>query len=80
MLYDSWPGVYWNLYDYFLRINGSYYGKIKACKHLLIQYGYDDCSKTVVNSYLKEFRGLGTSVRILIFDLRIRLLRRLLLP
>lgn len=46
--------------------------KKKACEPLHIQYSYDDQSVVVVNSYLKEFRGLKASVRILNFDLKIR--------
>jgi exo-1,4-beta-D-glucosaminidase len=69
MLNNAWPGVYWNLYDYFLRTGGSYYGTKKACEPLHIQYSYDDNSVAVVNSYLKEFTGLEASVKVLNFDL-----------
>ncbi|NQU86177.1 MAG: beta galactosidase jelly roll domain-containing protein, partial [Mariniphaga sp.] len=58
MLNNAWPGVYWNLYDYFLRTGGSYYGTKKACEPLHIQYSYDDRSIVVVNSFNKEFKGL----------------------
>jgi exo-1,4-beta-D-glucosaminidase len=69
MLNNAWPGVYWNLYDYFLRTGGSYYGTKKACEPLHIQYSYDDNSVAVVNSYLKEFTGLEASVKVMNFDL-----------
>ena len=69
MLNNAWPGVYWNLYDYFLRTGGSYYGTKKACESLHIQYSYDDNSVAVVNSYLKEFTGLKAYVSVLNFDL-----------
>lgn len=69
MLNNAWPGVYWNLYDYFLRTGGSYYGTKKACEPLHIQYSYDDNSVAVVSSFLKEFTGLKASVKVLNFDL-----------
>ncbi len=69
MMNNAWPGVYWNLYDYFLRTGGSYYGTKKACEPLHIQYSYDDRSVVAVNSFLKEFKGLKATVSVLNFDL-----------
>lgn len=69
MMNDAWPRVYWNLYDYFLRTGGSYYGTKKANEPLHIQYSYDDRSVVVVNSTLDEYRGLKASARILNLDL-----------
>ena len=69
MMNNAWPGVYWNLYDYFLRTGGSYYGTKKACEPLHIQYSYDDRSIAVVSSYLEEIKGLKASVSVLNFDL-----------
>jgi exo-1,4-beta-D-glucosaminidase len=69
MLNNAWPGVYWNLYDYFLRTGGSYYGTKKACEPLHIQYSYDDRSVAVVNSFLTEFKGLKASVSVFNLDL-----------
>lgn len=72
MLNNAWPGVYWNLYDYFLRTGGSYYGTKKACEPLHIQYSYDDRSVAVVNSCLREFTELKASVRVFNFDLKLK--------
>lgn len=69
MLNNAWPGVYWNLYDYYLRTGGSYYGTKKACEPLHIQYSYDDRSIAVVNSFLMEFKGLKASVSVFNLDL-----------
>jgi exo-1,4-beta-D-glucosaminidase len=69
MLNNAWPGVYWNLYDYYLRTGGSYYGTKKACEPLHIQYSYDDRSIAVVNSFLREFKGLKASVSVFNLDL-----------
>jgi exo-1,4-beta-D-glucosaminidase len=69
MLNNAWPGIYWNLYDYFLRTGGSYYGTKKACEPLHIQYSYDDRSVVAVSSFLKDFKGLKASVLVLNFDM-----------
>ena len=69
MLNNAWPGIYWNLYDYYLRTGGSYFGTKKACEPLHIQYSYDDRSIAVVNSFLQEFKGLRASVSVLNLDL-----------
>ncbi len=69
MLNNAWPGIYWHLYDYFLRTGGSYFGTKKACEPLHIQYSYDDRSVVVVNSFLKEFEGLKAFVSVLNLDL-----------
>ncbi len=69
MLNNAWPGVYWNLYDYFLRTGGSYFGTKKACEPLHIQYSYDDRSVVAVNSQLRGFENLKARVTVLNFDL-----------
>ena len=70
MLNDPWPRVYWNLYDYFLRTGGSYYGTKKANELLHIQYSYDDRSVAVVNSTLGEYRGMKASAQVFNIDLK----------
>ena len=70
MMNNAWPGVYWNLYDYFLRTGGSYFGTKKACEPLHIQYSYDDRSIVAVSSFLETYRGLKASVSVLNFDLK----------
>ncbi len=69
MMNNAWPGVYWNLYDYFLRTGGSYYGTKKACEPLHIQYSYDDRSVVAVNSFLRDFKELKAYISVLNFDL-----------
>lgn len=64
MLNNAWPGTIWNLYDYYLRPAGSYFGAKKAMRPLHVQYSYDDQSIWVVNSTLKEFSNVTTSVTI----------------
>ena len=44
MLNAAWPKMYWQLYDYFLKPNGAYYGTKKACSPLQLIYNYGDFS------------------------------------
>jgi exo-1,4-beta-D-glucosaminidase len=65
MLNNAWPGMIWHLYDFYLRPGGSYFGAKKAGEPLHVQYAYDDRSVVVVNSTLKERRGLKATARLL---------------
>lgn len=58
MLNNAWPGMIWQLYDYFLRPAGSYFGSKAALRPLHVQYSYDDHSVWVVNSTLNAYSGL----------------------
>lgn len=71
MYNSAWPKMYWQLYDYFFMPNGAFYGAKTACEPLHIQYGYDDNSIRIVNSYYKEFNGLKVSARILDFNMKV---------
>jgi exo-1,4-beta-D-glucosaminidase len=50
MLNNSWPSLFWHLYDYYLQPAGGYFGAKKALEPLHAQYSYDDRSVVVVNS------------------------------
>jgi exo-1,4-beta-D-glucosaminidase len=54
----AWPKFYWQLYDYFLMPNGSFYGAKKACEPLHIQYNYKENSIQLVNSFYEDFKEL----------------------
>jgi exo-1,4-beta-D-glucosaminidase len=62
---NSWPGMIWHLYDFYLRPGGSYFGAKKAGEPLHVQYAYDDRSVVVVNGTLQEHRGLKVTARVL---------------
>ncbi len=72
MLNSAWPSLIWNLYDYYLRPAGAYFGAKKACEPLHVQYAYDDNSIFVVNSLYKEFPDLKVTVRVYDVDLHER--------
>jgi exo-1,4-beta-D-glucosaminidase len=47
---SGWPSLEWNMYDFYLRPAGAYFGTKKACELLHIQYSYDNHSVVAVNS------------------------------
>jgi exo-1,4-beta-D-glucosaminidase len=69
MLNSGWPSLIWNLYDYYLRPGGGYYGTKEACEPLHVQYSYDDRSIVVVNSYHKAFRNYQVTAEVLNLDM-----------
>jgi len=69
MLNTGWPGMIWHLYDYYLLPGGGYFGTQRACERLHIQYGYDDNSVSIVNSYYRDFENLKASVKVYNFDM-----------
>jgi exo-1,4-beta-D-glucosaminidase len=69
MLNNAWPSLIWDLYDYYLRPAGGYFGSKKALEPLHIQYSYDDRSIAVVNSLYHEFKNLHATARVYNFDL-----------
>ena len=68
MLNDAWPGLYWHLYDYYLRPGGGYFGTKKALEPVHAMYSYDDRSIAVVNETLKPVKGALLTVRMLALD------------
>jgi len=72
MLNSAWPSLIWNLYDYYLRPAGAYFGTKKACEPLHVQYAYDDKSIFVVNSLYEDFPNLQLTARVYDLDLNER--------
>lgn len=69
--YDaSWPAALtWQYVDWYGIAGGAYYGAKKANEALHVQYSYDDRSIWVVNSYYRDFKGLGVSAKIYNLDM-----------
>jgi exo-1,4-beta-D-glucosaminidase len=67
MLNNSWPGLIWHTYDYYLYPAGTYYGIKKALEPLHVQYSYKSKEVIVVNSLLKKFSEI--SVRASVYNL-----------
>jgi exo-1,4-beta-D-glucosaminidase len=69
MLNNAWPGLIWQLYDWYLRPGGSYFGAKKACEPLHVQYSYDDRSVVVVNSHYRPFANMKVVARVYNLDM-----------
>jgi exo-1,4-beta-D-glucosaminidase len=52
MLNNAWPSVHWNLYDYYFKPGGGFFGAKKADEPLHISYDYFGRNVYVVNSTL----------------------------
>jgi len=61
MLNGAWPSVLWNLYDYYFKPGGSYFGAKKANEPLHIAYDYFTRGVYVVNSTLTARDKLSAS-------------------
>jgi exo-1,4-beta-D-glucosaminidase len=66
MLSSGWTSLHWQLFDYHLDQNGSYYGAKKANEPLHVQYSYDNRSVVVVNQRHAGSGDLG--VRVDLYD------------
>jgi exo-1,4-beta-D-glucosaminidase len=69
MLNNSWPGLIWHLYDWYLRPGGGYFGTKKANEPVHVQYSYDDRSVVVVNSLYRDIPGCRVTATVYNFDL-----------
>jgi exo-1,4-beta-D-glucosaminidase len=58
MLNNGWPSLRWNLFDYFLKPGGSYFGAKKANEPVHIAYDYVTRKVYVVNSTLHARNNL----------------------
>jgi exo-1,4-beta-D-glucosaminidase len=68
MFNNAWPSLHWNLFDYYLEPNGSYFGAKKANEPVHIQYSYDDGSVVVVNQTPAAIDDLTARTRVYDLD------------
>ncbi|WP_214316955.1 glycoside hydrolase family 2 protein [Nonomuraea sediminis] len=64
MLNNAWPSVHWNLYDYYLKPGGGYFGTRKATEPVHISYDYFTRAVHVVNSTLTDRPGLTATATV----------------
>ena len=64
MINSAWPSIVRQLYDYYLRPGGGYFGAKKALEPLHPMYSYDDRSIWVVSSQYQNVKGLKLTVKI----------------
>jgi exo-1,4-beta-D-glucosaminidase len=61
MLNGAWPSVHWNLYDWYYKPGGGYFGAKKANEPIHIAYDYFTGNVFVVNSTLTGQTGMTAS-------------------
>jgi exo-1,4-beta-D-glucosaminidase len=69
MLNNAWPSMIWNLYDYYLRPGGGYFGAKRAMEPLHPLYSYDDHSMWVVSSRYDHVPRLKLTTKIYNLDM-----------
>ncbi|HZN17986.1 MAG TPA: hypothetical protein VFB84_07360 [Micromonosporaceae bacterium] len=64
MLNSAWPSVHWNLYDYYFKPGGGYFGTKKANEPVHIAYDYHTRKVHAVNSTLAGRSGLTATATV----------------
>jgi exo-1,4-beta-D-glucosaminidase len=64
MLNNAWPSVHWNLYDYYFKPGGGFFGSRKANEPVHVSYDYATKKVYVVNSTLAARTGLTATASI----------------
>lgn len=65
MYNSSWPKLWWQLYDYYLLPNASFYGARKANEPVHISYNYGSNQVEVMNNRLEDESSLTADIRLL---------------
>src|SRR5207249_464873 len=61
---NAWPSVHWNLYDYYFKPGGGYFGTKKADEPVHILYDYFGKNIKVVNSSLTAYSNMTASATV----------------
>ncbi len=64
MLNNAWPSVHWNLYDYYFKPGGGYFGAKKANEPVHIAYDYVTRNVYAVNSTLTARSGMTATATV----------------
>lgn len=68
MSQSAYPSLVWQTYDYYHDLTGAYWGVKKACEPIHIQWSYADNSVKVINTTLKELKGLKAIAKVYNMD------------
>jgi exo-1,4-beta-D-glucosaminidase len=72
-LNKAWPSLHWQLYDWYLRPGGAYFGAKKGAELLHIQWDYGFQNEVrVINDYYQNQTGLVADAQVFDFDLTLR--------
>lgn len=64
MSQSAYPSLVWQTYDYYYDLTGAYWGVKKACEPIHIQWSYADNSVKVINTTLKELKGIRATAKV----------------
>jgi exo-1,4-beta-D-glucosaminidase len=64
MLNNAWPTIHWNLYDYYMKPAGSYFGAKKANEPVHVLWDYNTNKVKVFNSTLNSYAGMQVSAAV----------------
>nr|WP_253298329.1 S-layer homology domain-containing protein [Paenibacillus sp. MSJ-34] len=68
MLNNAWPSMFWNMFDFYLNPNGSYFGAKKANEPLHIMFDYASKEVKIINGTQRDYSGLQAKVQIYNLD------------
>src|SRR5271156_5637635 len=58
MMDNSWPTIHWNLYDYYFKPAGSYFGAKKANEPVHALWDYKTRAVKIFNSTLENYTNM----------------------
>jgi exo-1,4-beta-D-glucosaminidase len=64
MMNNAWPSIHWNLYDYYMKPAGSYFGTKKANEPVHVLWDYNTNKVKVFNSTLSSYTGMQVSAAV----------------
>ncbi len=64
MLNNAWPSVHWNLYDYYMKPGGGYFGTKKALEPVHVLWDYNTGTVKVFNSTLTGYTNMIVSAKV----------------
>ena len=73
MLCNAQPGIFWNMFDYYLKPNSATFATQKACaKTLHVSYNYADASVWINNESYDSYSNYRASARVYNLDLTLK--------
>lgn len=64
MMDNSWPTIHWNLYDYYFKPAGSYFGAKKANAPVQVMWDYNTKKISIFNSTLNNYSNMTVSAAV----------------
>ena len=64
MMDNAWPTIHWNLYDYYFKPAGSYFGAKKANAPVQVMWDYNSKKISVFNSTLNDYSNMTVSAAV----------------